>query len=127
MSGTETTTSGMNAASGYAHPEVLVETIWVAEHLNDPSIRLIEVDEDVLLYEVGHIPGAVKLDWHVDVQDPVSRDFVDQQDFEKLLSQWGISNDTTVVLYGDKNNWYAAYSFWLSTLSGHTHSKILHG
>src|SRR5437016_5561081 len=82
MSGTETVTSGMSAASGYAHPEVLVETDWVAEHLNDPNIRLIEADEDVLLYEVGHLPGAVKLDWHVDVQDKVNRDFVNQQEFE---------------------------------------------
>ncbi|HLZ55762.1 MAG TPA: sulfurtransferase [Ktedonosporobacter sp.] len=113
--------------SVYAHPETVVETSWLADHLKDPNVRLIEADEDVLLYEVGHISGAVKLDWHVDVQDPVSRDFVDQQDFEKLLSQWGISNDTTVVLYGDKNNWYAAYSFWLFTLYGHKHIKILNG
>src|SRR5690349_13331649 len=113
MAGTETTNSIVNATSGYAHPEVLVETAWVAEHLNDPSIRLIEADEDVLLYEVGHIPGAVKLDWHVDVQDRVRRDFVDQGDFEQLMSHWGIANDTTIVLYGDKNNWYACYSFWL--------------
>src|SRR5713226_5257628 len=112
VSGTETATSGRSATSGYAHPEVLVETSWVARHRNDFTIRLIEADEDVLLYEVGHLPGAVKLDWHVDVQNPVTRDFVDQQDFEKLMSRWGISNDTTIVLYGDKNNWYAAYSFW---------------
>ncbi len=99
MSGTETATSGASSISGYVHPEVLVETSWVAEHLNDSSIRLIEADEDVLLYEIGHLPGAVKLDWHVDVQDPVSRDFVDQQGFENLMSRWGISNDTTIVLY----------------------------
>src|SRR5437764_12136903 len=123
MSGTETTTSGMDAASGYAHPEVLVETIWVAEHLNDPSIRLIEADEDILLYEIGHIPGAVKLDWHVDVQDPITRDFVDQQGLEQLFSRWGISNDTTIVLYGDKNNWYAAYSSWLFPLYCHKRLK----
>ena len=104
MSGTETATSGMSGASGYAHPEVLVETSWVAEHLDDPNIRLIEVDEDVLLYEIGHIPGAVKLDWHVDVQDKVARDFLSQKEFEQLMSRWGISNDTTIVLYGDKNN-----------------------
>src|SRR5229473_454402 len=79
MSGTETATSGASATSGYVHPEVLVETSWVAEHLNDPSIRLIEADEDVLLYEVGHLPGAVKLDWHVDVQDPLARDFEDHE------------------------------------------------
>lgn len=113
--------------SQYAHPETLVDTSWVADHLQDPQVRLIEADEDVLLYEIGHIPGAVKLDWHVDVQDPVSRDFVDQQDFEKLMSRWGISNDTTIVLYGDRNNWYAAYSFWLFTIYGHKNLKIMNG
>ncbi len=113
MSGTETTATAANAAAGYAHPEVLVETSWVAEHLNDPAIRLIEADEDVLLYEVRHLPGAVKLDWHVDVQDPLDRDFIDQEGFEKLMSRWGVSNDTTIVLYGDRNNWYACYTFWL--------------
>ena len=113
--------------SNYAHPETLVETNWGADHLNDPDVQLIEADEDVLLYELGHIPGAVKLDWHIDVQDPVSRDFVDQRRFEQLMSRWGISNDTTIVLYGDKSNWYAAYSFWLFTLYGHKNLKILNG
>ncbi len=127
MSGTETATSGASAAPGYVHPEVLVETSWVAENLHDSTIRLIEADEDVLLYEVGHLPGAVKLDWHVDVQNPVSRDFVDQQGFEKLMSRWGIGNDTTIVLYGDKNNWYACYSFWLFTMYGHKKMKIMNG
>jgi len=105
----------------------LVETSWVAEHLNDPNIRLIEVDEDVLLYEVGHLPGAVKLDWHVDVQDPVTRDFVHQKGFEELMSRWGINNDTTIVLYGDKNNWYACYSFWLFSMYGHKDMRIMNG
>lgn len=127
MSGTETAASGVNTSAGYIHPEVLVETAWVADHLNDASVRLIEADEDVLLYEIGHIPGAVKLDWHVDVQDPVSRDFVDQQGFENLMSRWGISNETTIVLYGDKNNWYACYSFWLFTMYGHKNMKIMNG
>ena len=127
MSGTETATSGMSATSGYAHPEVLVETDWVAQHLNDPNIRLIEADEDVLLYEIGHLPGAVKLDWHVDVQDPLVRDFVSQQDFEQLMSRWGISNDTLIVLYGDRNNWYACYSFWLFAMYGHRNLKIMNG
>ena len=86
------------ATNGYAHPEVLVETDWVAEHLNDAGLRFVEADEDILLYEQGHIPGAVKLDWHVDVQDPVQRDFVDKAGFEALMSRWGISNDTTVDL-----------------------------
>src|SRR5215831_1940620 len=101
MPETETATTGASATSGYVHPEVLVETSWVAEHLNDPAIRIIEADEDVLLYELGHLAGAVKLDWHVDVQDAVARDFVDQQGFEQLLSHWGIKKDTTIVLYGD--------------------------
>jgi thiosulfate/3-mercaptopyruvate sulfurtransferase len=127
MSGTESATSGLSAVSGYAHPEVLVETSWVAENLNNPTIRLIEADEDVLLYEVGHLPGAVKLDWHVDVQDRVKRDFVNQKDFEDLMSKWGISNDTTIILYGDKNNWYACYSYWLFTMYGHRNMKIMNG
>jgi len=113
--------------SEYAHPEVLVDTSWLADHLNDPKVRIIEASEDVLLYEVGHIPGAVKLDWHVDVQDPVSRDFVDQEGLEKLFSRWGISNDTTIVLYGDRNNWYAAYSFWLFKQFGHQDIRLLNG
>lgn len=125
MSGTETV--GMSSASGYAHPGVLVETVWVAEHLNDPKVRLIEADEDVLLYEVGHIPGAVKLDWHVDVQDKIARDFINQQGFEQLMSRYGVSNDTTIVLFGDKNNWYACYSFWLFSMYGHKNMKIMNG
>jgi thiosulfate/3-mercaptopyruvate sulfurtransferase len=119
MSGTENT--------AYAHPEVLVETSWVVEHLNDPKIRLIEADEDVLLYEIGHIPGSVKLDWHVDVQDKVDRDFIDQQGFEQLMSRWGIDNDTTIVLYGDKNNWYACYSYWLFSMYGHKLMHVMNG
>jgi len=106
---------------------VLVETSWIAEHLNDPNIRLIEADEDVLLYEVGHLPGAVKLDWHGDAQDSVTRDFVDQQSFEKLMSRWGIGNDTTIVLYGDRNNWFACYVFWLFSMYGQKKMKIMNG
>jgi len=113
--------------SEYVHPEVLVDSQWVTDHLNDPNVRIIEASEDVLLYEVGHIPGAVKLDWHVDVQDPLNRDFVDQEAFEKLLGGWGISNDTTIVLYGDRNNWYAAYSFWLFSVYGVKNAKIYNG
>jgi thiosulfate/3-mercaptopyruvate sulfurtransferase len=117
----------MMAASKYAHPEVLVDTDWVAEHLNDPGLRFVEADEDILLYEQGHIPGAVKLDWHVDVQDPLQRDFVNKAGFEALMSRWGISNDTTVVFYGDRSNWYATYSFWLFRYYGHTKSLIMDG
>jgi thiosulfate/3-mercaptopyruvate sulfurtransferase len=115
------------AASSYVHPEVLVDTEWVAGHLNDAGLRIVEADEDILLYEQGHIPGAVKLDWHVDVQNPVQRDFVDKAGFEALMSRWGISNDTTVVFYGDRNNWYAAYSFWLFRYYGHTKALIMNG
>lgn len=112
---------------GYAHPEVLVDTGWVAEHLNDRNVRLVEADEDVLLYDVGHIPGAVKLDWHSDLQNPVERDFVSRDGFEKLMSDKGIGNDTTVVLYGDRNNWYATYTFWLFKMYGHQDVRVMDG
>ena len=128
MAGTDTVTSDRAPGAGYAHPEVLVETEWVAQHLNDPQVRIVEADEDPLLYEaIGHIPNAAKLDWHTDVQDPVRRDFVNKQDFEALLSRYGIKNDTTVVFYGDKNNWYAAYSYWLFKLYGHEDARIMNG
>ena len=127
MADTETTTAGPANAQGYAHPETLVDTQWVADHLNDPSVRIVEADEDPLLYEIGHIQNAVKLDWHVDVQDPVERDFVDKAAFEALMSRYGISPDTTVVFYGDKNNWYAAYSFWLFRMYGHRDLRIMNG
>ncbi len=113
--------------SSYAHPEVLVSTQWVAEHLNDPGIRIVESDEDVLLYDAGHIPGAVKIDWVQDLNDPVRRDYLQRQDFERLMSEKGIANDTTVVFYGDKNNWWACYAFWVFQLFGHTRAKIMNG
>jgi len=126
MTSTETAPGG--ASTGYVHPEVLVETDWVAQHLDDPTIRIVEADEDPLLYEaVGHLRNAVKLDWHTDVQDPVRRDFIDRAGFEALLSRYGISNDTTVIFYGDKNNWYAAYSYWLFRLYGHTNARLMNG
>src|SRR6266516_6363878 len=127
MADNETVSAGQDLIAGYTNPEVLVDTQWVADHLNDATVRLIEADEDVLLCEIGHIAGAVKLDWHVDVQDPLERDFIDQPGFEELMSHWGISNDTTMVLYGDKNNWYACYSFWLFTMYGHKYMKIMNG
>jgi len=111
----------------YANPNVLVDTDWVAQHLNDPQVRIVESDEDVLLYEVGHIPGAVKLDWHTDQQDPVVRDFVNKTGFEQLLAARGIANDTTVVFYGDRNNWYAAYTYWLFKMYGHADCRIMNG
>ncbi len=106
---------------------MLVTTDWVAEHLNDSSIRIVESDEDVLLYDIGHIPNAVKIDWHGDLQDPLSRDFIDQDAFAALLSRFGIANDTTVVFYGDKNNWWAAYAYWFFAYMGHEHLKIMDG
>jgi thiosulfate/3-mercaptopyruvate sulfurtransferase len=115
------------ANSGYTHPEVLVDTDWVAQHLNDPNVRIVEADEDPLLYEVGHIQNAVKLDWHTDVQDPIRRDFVNKDAFEALARRFGISNNTTVVFYGDKNNWYAAYSYWLFTMYGHRNARLMNG
>ena len=111
----------------YAHPEVLVTTEWLADHLSDPNLRVVESDEDVLLYETGHIPGAVKIDWHEDEQDPIRRDFVDKAGFERLAAKRGIGNNTTVVFYGDRNNWYATYTFWLFRLFGHQDLKILDG
>ncbi len=114
-------------AKGYVHPEVLVTTSWLAEHLDDPTIRVIESDEDVLLYDTGHIPGAQKLDWHEDLNDPVLRDYVSSAQFEKLLRKKGIDENTTVVFYGDKNNWWATYAFWVFQLFGFTNAKLLDG
>jgi thiosulfate/3-mercaptopyruvate sulfurtransferase len=112
---------------GYAHPEVLVSTDWVAEHLNDPNVRIIESNEDPLLYPSGHIPGAVQVDWTHDLNDQVRRDYLNKAGFESLLSRLGISKDTTVVFYGDKNNWWATYAFWVFQLFAHTNAKIMDG
>jgi thiosulfate/3-mercaptopyruvate sulfurtransferase len=111
----------------YAHPEVLVDTGWVADHLSDPKVRIVESNEDILLYDQGHIPGAVKLDWVGDLNDPVVRDYLDRERFEKLLAAKGISNDTTVIFYGDKNNWWATYAFWVFKLFGHDDARIMNG
>jgi thiosulfate/3-mercaptopyruvate sulfurtransferase len=113
--------------AAYAHPEVLVSTAWLADHLDDPTVRVVESDEDIMLYEIGHIPGSVKLDWHTDLQDQVNRDFVSKSEFEALLQERGIGNDTTVVFYGDKNNWYATYALWLFKYYGHEDARILDG
>lgn len=113
--------------SAYAHPEVVVSTEWMSEHLQDRSVRVVEADEDILLYEVGHIPGAVKLDWHTDLQDPIERDFVSPEGFARLMEERGIGNNTTVVLYGDKNNWYATYTFWLFKIFGHEDVRVMDG
>ncbi len=111
----------------YVHPEVVVSTDWVSGHLNDPKIKIVESDEDVLLYEVGHIDGAVKIDWQTDLQDQIVRDYVDKAKFEKLLSEKGIANDTTVVFYGDKNNWWACYAYWVFKLFGHEKALVMDG
>lgn len=115
------------AARGYAHPEVLVTTEWVAQHLNDPSVRIIESNEDPLLYPSGHIPGAVQVDWAADLNDPLRRDYLDRAGFEKLMSRIGVTPETTVVFYGDKNNWWACYAFWVFQLFGHTNAKVMDG
>lgn len=113
--------------NGYAHPEVLVSTDWVASHHNDPGIRIIESNEDPLLYPSGHIPGAVYVDWTVDLNDPIRRDYLLKDGFERLMSRIGASPETTIVLYGDKNNWWACYAFWVFKLFGHKNAKIMDG
>ena len=112
---------------GYAHPEVLVDTAWVADHLADPTVRLVESNEDLLLYDTGHIPGAVKLDWLTDLNDPTVRDYVDRDALQRFLRGIGVSADTTIVLYGDKNNWWATYAFWVLRLFGIERLRILDG
>ena len=114
-------------SQGYVHPESLVDTSWVAAHLNDPKVRIVESDEDYLLYDTGHIPGAVKVDWFTTLQHPLRRDFLGKQEFEKMCSELGIANDTTVVFYGDKSNWFACYAFWLFQYYGHENLKIMDG
>jgi thiosulfate/3-mercaptopyruvate sulfurtransferase len=114
------------SSNGYAN-EVLVDTAWVAEHLDDADVVLAEVDENTDLYEDGHIPGAVKLHWRDDLQDPIERDIVERERFEQLLGERGIGNETTVVVYGDKNNWFAAYAYWYLKIYGHKDVRILDG
>jgi thiosulfate/3-mercaptopyruvate sulfurtransferase len=112
---------------GYADPGVLVDTDWVAAHLDDPTVRLVESNEDVLLYETGHIPGAVKIDWVNDLNDPVRRDYVSRDRFQQLLRSKGIDADTTIVFYGDRNNWWATYAFWVFRLFGIENLKLMDG
>jgi thiosulfate/3-mercaptopyruvate sulfurtransferase len=114
------------AESGFAKP-VLVTTDWLAEHLDDANLVVAEVDENPDLYDEGHIPGAVKLHWREDLQDPVERDLVDKDEFERLMGSLGIGNDTTLVLYGDRNNWFAAYAYWYLKIYGHEDVRILDG
>jgi thiosulfate/3-mercaptopyruvate sulfurtransferase len=112
---------------GYAHPEVLVSTGWVAEHLSDPKVRVVEVDVDTSAYDQGHVPGAVGWNWMNELCDTLIRDIVPKDKLEKLLSQSGIANDTTVVLYGDNNNWFAAWAFWQLKIYGHADARIMNG
>ena len=118
---------GSVAAKGYVHPEVLVSTDWLATHANDRSLRILESNEDVLLYDTGHIPGALKIDWHADLNDPVVRDYLAPAQFGTLLRRLGINDQTTVVFYGDKNNWWACYAFWVFQLFGFTNCRVLDG
>ncbi len=115
------------ATRGYANPNALVSTDWVTAHLNDPTIRIIESNEDPLLYPSGHIPGAVQVDWTTDLNDPLRRDYLNKAGFEALMSRIGVTNDMTVVFYGDKNNWWACYAFWVFQLFGHSNAKVVDG
>jgi thiosulfate/3-mercaptopyruvate sulfurtransferase len=114
-------------AESYVHPEVLVTADWVAQHLDDPKVRIVESDEDVLLYDMGHIPGSVKVDWQGDLQDQLIRDYIDADKFASICSRAGIANDTTIVFYGDKSNWWACYAFWAFKLFGHQDCRVLNG
>ena len=114
-------------AETYAHPEVLVSADWVQEHLKDPKVRIVESDEDVLLYDMEHIPGAVKIDWQGDLQDQLVRDYIDAEKFAAICARTGIAADTTVVFYGDKSNWWACYAFWAFKLFGHADCRVMDG
>ena len=111
----------------YARPDALVSTQWVEQHLDDQTIRLIESNEDTLLYSTGHIPHAVHVDWTTDLNDQVRRDYITRQGFEALTSRIGVTPETTVIFYGDKNNWWACYAFWVFQLFGHTKAKVMDG
>src|SRR6187549_101605 len=112
---------------GYAHPEVLVSTEWVAAHLDDPLVRIVESNEDTLLYASGHIPNAVHVDWTADLNDPIRRDYITHKGFAALMSRIGATAQTTVVFYGDKNNWRACYAFWVFQLFGHKNARVMDG
>ena len=113
--------------AAYAHPDVLVSTEWLASHLDDPSLRIIESNEDVLLYDTGHVPGAVHIDWRRDLNDQTVRDYIGPEQFARLCSAHGITPDTKVVFYGDKSNWWATYAFWVFQLFGHRNAAVVDG
>jgi thiosulfate/3-mercaptopyruvate sulfurtransferase len=117
----------MTTSNGYAHPDALVDTQWVADHLRDPSIRLVEVDVDTTAYASGHIPGAVGWNWKEDTQQPVHRDIPDATAMAQLLGRSGIGRDTTVIVYGDNNNWFATFAFWLLKVYGHRDVRVMNG
>jgi thiosulfate/3-mercaptopyruvate sulfurtransferase len=118
---------GGETMADYANPDVLVSTDWVLEHHKDDNLRILDVCEDVLLYDTGHIPGSQKIDWLMDLWDQTIREFIQPGDLAKLFERLGISNDTTIVLYGDKNNWWAAYAFWFFSYNGHKNLKLMNG
>ena len=111
----------------YAHPEKLVTADWLAAHLDDPRVVIVESDEDVLLYDTGHIPGAVKVDWHTELNDQLTRDYLDGEGFAHLMGEKGITRESTVVFYGDNFNWWAAYALWVFSLFGHPDVRLLNG
>jgi thiosulfate/3-mercaptopyruvate sulfurtransferase len=111
----------------YAHPEVLVTTEWVTANLTTPGVVIVESDEDLLLYQTGHIPGAVRIDWHTDLNDPIKRDYLSDEAFAELLSSRGINRDSTIILYGDKSNWWASYTLWAFKLWGHEDVRLMDG
>lgn len=113
--------------AAYSHPEVIVSGEWLEKHIGTPGLVVVESDEDVLLYDVSHIPGAVKIDWHTDLNQPVVRDYLDGVDFAELMKRSGIARETTVVIYGDASNWWAAYAFWVFKLFGHSDVRLLDG
>ena len=113
--------------AAYAHPERIVSTAWVAAHLDDPDVVIVESNEDVLLYDTGHVPGAVKVDWHTDLNDEVARDYVDAAGFAELMRRKGIRRDQLVVFYGDAFNWWAAYALWVFSLFGHERTALMDG
>jgi len=115
------------ASRGYAHPEILVDCAWVAEHLEDPDVLLLESDEDLLLFETGHIPGAQKIDWVEDLNDAVVRDYIDRDRFQAVLRDRGVNDRTTIVFYGDRNNWWACYALWVFQLFGVGNCRLLDG
>ena len=115
------------ASRGYANPDVLVSTEWVADHLDDPAVRVIESNEDQLLYPSGHIPGAVQVDWAVDLNDQLRRDYLRRDGFEALMGRIGATRDTVCVFYGDRNNWWATYAYWVFQLFGHANARVMDG